>query len=549
MSATVKKNRSFFVKNDHRILIISLIASFMALAAKNPVEQTKTESSKLVNLTQKSSGHSHGPSQYFPIWQNGKGLGEVSFETSNVNKDAKELFLIGLKYLHNFEYQQAGYAFLKARTIEPDFAMAYWGQAMSHLHFMWYHYEYSDAEKIYKELKENVDPVNLSPVERGFIFALENYLSDKTHRELPAEDKSSGLWKLRADFEKLHNQYPDHLEAAVFAVYARMATRNGILDLPEARTTTTILSSLYKKYPNHPGIIHYIIHSNENTLTAQYAKESADNYDKIAYSALHALHMPAHYYENVGDWENDIRINEKSWGESKRRRDDLQLDDSSLEYHSTQYLHYAYMNAGRYDDAAKLIKEIMQTAQSDVRDEHAVQLLSDYLMQMPQDDTNHQEILKLVHLSEQVSLTNRGRYIFAKAYHAMMFHHDTKELNKLARQYEIEVSPFIKSLHPYSRDHLKIMGEEIRALANYASGDEVEAFGKLRDIADFEIKSFYEARVIKPPRELLAELLLKSEQPEEALEQFKEVLVLNSHRLVSLKGIEKAKNDMENLEK
>ena len=60
-------------------------------------------------------------------------LGELHFPTSG-SAEAQEHFLRGVKYLHNFGFEDAAAAFQAAAKAEPDFALAYWGEALSHNH-------------------------------------------------------------------------------------------------------------------------------------------------------------------------------------------------------------------------------------------------------------------------------------------------------------------------------------------------------------------------------------------------------------------------------
>ena len=60
-------------------------------------------------------------------------LGTITFPTSGAS-NAQPIFLQGVKDLHNFQFDEAAVAFQKAEQIDPNFAMAYWGEAMSHNH-------------------------------------------------------------------------------------------------------------------------------------------------------------------------------------------------------------------------------------------------------------------------------------------------------------------------------------------------------------------------------------------------------------------------------
>src|SRR5881275_669237 len=66
----------------------------------------------------------------------GDKLGEISFPNSG-NAAAQGAFLRGVKLLHNFEYQDAIESFQAAERADPNFALAYWGEAMAHNYTLW----------------------------------------------------------------------------------------------------------------------------------------------------------------------------------------------------------------------------------------------------------------------------------------------------------------------------------------------------------------------------------------------------------------------------
>ncbi len=65
------------------------------------------------------------------------GLGATSFPTSSKSPQAQAAFLCGLLLLHLFEYTDAAVAFVSAQSLDPAFAVAYWGEAMTLNHGVW----------------------------------------------------------------------------------------------------------------------------------------------------------------------------------------------------------------------------------------------------------------------------------------------------------------------------------------------------------------------------------------------------------------------------
>ena len=63
-------------------------------------------------------------------------LGRTEFPTSGAAA-AQAHFLRGALLLHSFEYEDAAAEFREAQKLDPDFAMAYWGEAMTYNHPLW----------------------------------------------------------------------------------------------------------------------------------------------------------------------------------------------------------------------------------------------------------------------------------------------------------------------------------------------------------------------------------------------------------------------------
>src|SRR5438477_9498007 len=77
--------------------------------------------------------------------------GEVAFANSGPAA-AQSDFLHGLAQLHNFEYDDAAEHFRKAQQIAPDFALAFWGEAITKNHALWHEEDVAAARVILKRL-------------------------------------------------------------------------------------------------------------------------------------------------------------------------------------------------------------------------------------------------------------------------------------------------------------------------------------------------------------------------------------------------------------
>ena len=103
-------------------------------------------------------------------------FGSITFPTSGA-PGAQEAFLTGVKALHNFQFDEAAEAFQRAEKADPAFAMAYWGEAMSHNHPLW---AQQDVEKA-KQALDKLDPTPAGRSRQGPLAEGEGVLRGASH--------------------------------------------------------------------------------------------------------------------------------------------------------------------------------------------------------------------------------------------------------------------------------------------------------------------------------------------------------------------------------
>ena len=74
-------------------------------------------------------------------------LGTIHFPSS-AKPASQASFLTGVKALFNFEFYLAGEAFQQTEKADPDFALGYWGEAMSFNHPLWAQQDLPAARKV-----------------------------------------------------------------------------------------------------------------------------------------------------------------------------------------------------------------------------------------------------------------------------------------------------------------------------------------------------------------------------------------------------------------
>jgi tetratricopeptide (TPR) repeat protein len=124
------------------------------------------------------------------------------------------------------------------------------------------------------------------------------------------------------------------------------------------RQAAAILNPLYRRFPEHPGLAHYIIHASDAPRLAPLGLEAARRYAQIAPSAPHAQHMPSHIFVRLGLWDETIAANRRSVDAGLAYARGQHLDGVSPdEFHALDYMAYGYLQQGRDTLARRAVAE------------------------------------------------------------------------------------------------------------------------------------------------------------------------------------------------
>src|SRR5687768_9142390 len=205
-------------------------------------------------------------------------LGSVAFPTSTKNVAAQAQFERGLAALHSFWYEEAAASFQRAQKLDPQFAMAYWGEAMTHNHPIWMEQDREAALAILAKAPEAA-----TPLERDWRATLDVLYGDGTKRERDLAYERA----LASMVEK----YPGNSEVTAFHALALLGTMYRDADAMRKQIhAAAVLQPLAATLPEHPGVLHYTIHAYDDPLHAPLGLRAAYRYSKVAPSAHHALH-------------------------------------------------------------------------------------------------------------------------------------------------------------------------------------------------------------------------------------------------------------------
>ena len=281
-------------------------------------------------------------------------LGVVHFPNSG-KPAAQEPFLRGVALLHSFEYEEAAEEFRAAQKIDPAFALAYWGEALTNIHPLWGEDDPVAARAAMNRLAATPEARIAkapTPRERAYGTAVEALFADA---DMPTRARG-----FADGMRQVAKTFPNDPEAAAFTSLALMFVAGwGELQTEERRHASgdavTFAERVFKEDPEHPGGAHYLIHATDNPELAPRGLTAARRYAEIAPDAEHALHMPSHIFVQLGLWHDVVASNERAWAASRAEIVARKLPNTELSFHSLQWLQYGYLQAGRYKDARQTI--------------------------------------------------------------------------------------------------------------------------------------------------------------------------------------------------
>jgi hypothetical protein len=278
---------------------------------------------------------------------NAQGLGTITLETSGAAA-AEPAFLEGVKALHSFQFDEAAVAFREAKRLDPNFALAYWGEAMSHNHPLWAQQDQAAAHDVLESLAPTLEGRLAKarlPKERALLEAIDLLYygpSDKLARDRAYSDYLA----------QLHARWPDDHEFATWYALSLLGTvRPGDTGFRRQALAASVVSKVFAENPEHPGAAHFIIHSFDDPDHAPLALSAARAYAGIAPAAAHALHLPSHIFVQLGMWADVVASNIDAYAAAVAVNERLKLAEGREDFHTLSWLSYANLMLGQFDDA------------------------------------------------------------------------------------------------------------------------------------------------------------------------------------------------------
>ncbi len=461
--------------------------------------------------------------------------------------------------LHSFFYEESRRTFEAVAAKDPGCAMAQWGIAMTLWHPLWAAPEAEAMQAGAAAMAKAKTIGGKTEVERGMIGALDAFYARPAkgaggeegvscHGPTGGGDHPARAIAYERAMGALHASLPDDVEVTAFYALALLATAPPTdKTLKNQTLATSLLEPLYKAHPNHPGIIHYLIHGYDSPPVATKGLPAATAYARIAPRVPHALHMPSHIFTRLGMWQEVVASNMASAGAARDYAAEKYPGVHSFdELHALDYLIYGYLQTGQ--DA--LARSVVDTAASVRTTFPAV----DFAVAYATGAIPARYALERRQWSEAAALTRVPStswelYPFGGAHLAFARAFGAARAGKLdaARAAQADLGKLAEGMtdprQAYFQKQAQMQMRIVDGWLAYAVGQPEVAEKALREAADADEllgKHPVSPGSLLPAREVLADFLAERGQNREALAEYEATLKLTPRRFNSLFGAGRA---------
>jgi tetratricopeptide (TPR) repeat protein len=518
------------MRRERLLIVLTLIALLSACVAVQPVP------SEPVAAGQDMEDHVHGtgtPGE----------LGTVEFPVS-CTAEAQTEFNHGMALLHSFWFPPAIQSFNTVAEVDPTCAMAHWGVAMSLLNnpFSWPLTGQAIVDGWAAVEKAMATGAN-TPREQAYIDAVSAF-----YKDADTVDHSTRALAYAAAMEQLAQDFPDDTEAQIFYAIALVATASpSDKSYANQHKAVEILEPIFIEQPNHPGVAHYLIHSNDYPALAEHGLDAALRYADIAPAAPHAQHMPSHIFTRLGYWQQSIDTNLVSAAAAKQELGpDQQGVTSSSVLHPQDYLMYAYLQLGQNNAAKALLEEVQAVTKVAPENSTAAYALAAMPARYALEREQWSEAAALSLHPQELAWDKfpqaEAILVFARALGAARTG-DVAAARQDLDRLQVLREAMVAAKLDYWVDQADIQSKEVEAWIALAEGQHEEALALMHEavaLEDATEKHPVTPGPFVPAHELLGEMLLVLEQPVEALVEFEISHQLEPNRFRGLYGAARA---------
>jgi hypothetical protein len=479
-------------------------------------------------------------------------LGSITFPNSG-NAAAQAPFLEGVKSLHSFQFDEAAVAFQRAQKADPTFAMAYWGEAMSHNHPLWAQQD----DKAAKAILEKIAPTSEArhakaklPKEKAFLQAIDILYyapGDKLARDMAYSDALA----------RMYAQWPDDHEVATWYALSLLGTvRATDKGFRRQALAASIAEKVFAENPKHPGAAHFIIHAFDDPDHAPLGLSAARAYAGIAPSAAHALHMPSHIFVQRGMWEDVRKSNIAAYKSATELNARMKLAEGREDFHTLAWLQYANLMLGNVDEAKQNVEWAKQAAD---RNPSNVGIRNGYLgmrARLILETENWERIAlqapeapKASQAPEHAGMPGMAMptsniWTFIAGYSAAKLG-DLKTAEAAETQLRGAREKLEAGQNAFNAKYVAVMEKQVGALVRHARGQKDDALKLAREAMDIELTLPAPSGPpdpFKPSPEFYGELLIEAGKHAEAVAVLELSLQRTPNRTPSVKAMQRARS-------
>jgi tetratricopeptide (TPR) repeat protein len=478
---------------------------------------------------------------------NAQELGNIAFPTSGAAA-AQPKFIEGVKDLHSFEFDEAAEAFHQAQQLDPDFALTYWGEAMSYNHPLWAQLDLPAARKALERLAPTLE----ARLAKAHTEKEKAYLEAVNQLFYAPGDKLARDNAYSEAMARMYGRWPDDQEIEIFYSLSLLGTvRPADKGFRRQALAASIALKVMQENPKHPGAAHFVIHAFDDPDHAILALPAARAYAGIAPAAPHALHMPSHIFVQLGMWQDVVASNTVAYKAAEDLVAQKHRPEGREDFHTLSWLEYANLMLGKFDEARSNVDLARQAAERNPQNanigEQYRTMRARYILETgkwekiplkdaPGAQTDHEA------MPGMGAAYSDEAWIFIAGLSAAKLGDPDQAERARARLGTMRQSLESKG-DAYGAKPLAIMENEVASAVQLVRGQASEAVRLATRAVDVEATLDAPSGPpypIKPALEFLGEVLLDAGRPAEAATAFQQELLRTPKRTPSVEGLARA---------
>ena len=482
-----------------------------------------------------------------------EGLGSMTMMVTTASKEAQAYFNQGWILTWGFNHAEALRSFREAQRLDPNFAMAYWGEAFvrgPNINDIMHDDAVRPAYEAIRQAKSLSGRV--TEKEKALIDALA-----ARYGAQPTADRSTFDQEWAASMKKVAAQPAD--DAHVLVLYADALMNLQPWDYWEAdgvtpkKNTAEIVATLEKALavsPDHPAAAHLYIHAVEASATPERGEAVADRLRGATPGVGHLVHMPSHLYLRLGRHKDSMEANRAAIAADAAFIAAAGHNASTLYRfgyypHNVHFLLASAQMSGVKEDVFRAAEQLEEITSDEVSQQIAwVQAIKTASFSAHAQFSDVQTILSLKKPTEQFPFV-KGFWHYARGVAYAQVKDAENARNEVKAIEQLIVSADMSNLEAQflpAKTILTLARNVVEARIAQSGNDLATAEKHLREAVELESSIPY----IEPPywyypvRQTLAAVLLQQGRANEAADMFKAALKERPRNAWALWGLTQA---------